>query len=139
MRMIWIVLLMLAAGCAVDEPLPEVDPLLGSVEVSSTVPLESSTTSVEPPASEPVESSSTAVPESSVAPSTAPPSTAAPTTEAPTTAVPSTEAPAPPSTEAAVWYENCDAARAAGVAPLRRGDAGYRSGLDRDGDGVACE
>ena len=29
--------------------------------------------------------------------------------------------------------------RAAGAAPLHRGDPGYRSGLDRDGDGIACE
>jgi len=38
-----------------------------------------------------------------------------------------------------VYYENCDAARAAGAAPLYVGDPGYRSKLDRDGDGVACE
>lgn len=37
------------------------------------------------------------------------------------------------------YYPNCASARAAGVAPLRRGDAGYRPGLDRDGDGRACE
>ncbi|RYG85278.1 MAG: excalibur calcium-binding domain-containing protein [Alphaproteobacteria bacterium] len=37
------------------------------------------------------------------------------------------------------YYRNCDAARAAGVAPLRAGEPGYRSELDRDGDGVACE
>lgn len=37
------------------------------------------------------------------------------------------------------YYRNCAAARAAGVAPLHRGDPGYRSALDRDGDGVACE
>jgi hypothetical protein len=36
-------------------------------------------------------------------------------------------------------YPNCDAVRAAGQAPLYRGEPGYRSGLDRDGDGVACE
>ena len=39
----------------------------------------------------------------------------------------------------AVYYKNCAAARAAGVAPLLRGSPGYRSGLDRDHDGVACE
>lgn len=44
--------------------------------------------------------------------------------------------PAPP-TE--VYYANCAAVRAAGAAPLYRGQPGYRSGLDRDGDGVACE
>lgn len=37
------------------------------------------------------------------------------------------------------YYSNCSAARAAGAAPLHRGEPGYRSGLDRDGDGVACE
>lgn len=37
------------------------------------------------------------------------------------------------------YYPNCASARAAGVAPLRRGDSGYRAGLDRDNDGVACE
>lgn len=37
------------------------------------------------------------------------------------------------------YYPSCKIARAAGVTPLRRGDRGYRPGLDRDGDGVACE
>ena len=37
------------------------------------------------------------------------------------------------------YYANCDAARTAGAAPLRRSDPGYRPGLDRDGDGIACE
>lgn len=36
-------------------------------------------------------------------------------------------------------FANCDEARAAGAAPVRRGDAGYSSRLDGDGDGVACE
>jgi hypothetical protein len=39
----------------------------------------------------------------------------------------------------AVYYANCTEARAAGDTPLYRGDPGYRAGLDRDGDGVACE
>jgi Excalibur calcium-binding domain len=43
-------------------------------------------------------------------------------------------APAP-----SVYYANCDAARAAGAAPVRVGDPGYASHLDRDGDGVGCE
>ena len=38
-----------------------------------------------------------------------------------------------------VYYRNCSAARAAGAAPLYRGQPGYSSKLDRDGDGVACE
>lgn len=44
---------------------------------------------------------------------------------------------APASSE--TFYANCSAARAAGAAPLRVGDPGYRTGLDRDKDGVACE
>lgn len=36
-------------------------------------------------------------------------------------------------------YRNCTAARAAGAAPVRRGDPGYGSHLDRDNDGVGCE
>lgn len=36
-------------------------------------------------------------------------------------------------------FKNCAAARAAGAAPVRRGEPGYGSHLDRDGDGVGCE
>lgn len=46
-----------------------------------------------------------------------------------------TAAPAPP----AAYYENCAEVRAAGRAPLHRDDPGYRAGLDRDGDGWACD
>jgi Excalibur calcium-binding domain/Protein of unknown function (DUF1524) len=38
-----------------------------------------------------------------------------------------------------VYYKNCDAVRAAGAAPIHRGDPGYARHLDRDGDGVGCE
>lgn len=38
-----------------------------------------------------------------------------------------------------VHYKNCDEVRAAGKAPILRGQPGYRPGLDRDGDGVGCE
>lgn len=51
-------------------------------------------------------------------------------------------APAPePETAPAqnVYYPNCKAAKAAGAAPLYQGEPGYRPGLDRDQDGVACE
>ncbi|MCX4601437.1 excalibur calcium-binding domain-containing protein [Streptomyces anulatus] len=40
---------------------------------------------------------------------------------------------------APAYYENCDAARAAGAAPVEEGDPGYAPHLDRDGDGVGCE
>jgi len=38
-----------------------------------------------------------------------------------------------------VYFPNCAAARAAGAAPVRRGDPGYARHLDRDSDGVGCE
>ena len=53
-------------------------------------------------------------------------------------------APAPALVQAAppassVYYANCTAARAAGAAPIMRGEPGYASKLDRDADGIACE
>ncbi|MBC6983793.1 excalibur calcium-binding domain-containing protein [Caulobacter sp. 17J80-11] len=36
-------------------------------------------------------------------------------------------------------YPNCAAARAAGAAPIYRGDPGYGPHLDRDNDGIGCE
>jgi hypothetical protein len=36
-------------------------------------------------------------------------------------------------------FGNCTEARAAGAAPVYRGQPGYSSKLDRDGDGVGCE
>ncbi|WP_407650130.1 excalibur calcium-binding domain-containing protein [Deinococcus rhizophilus] len=38
-----------------------------------------------------------------------------------------------------VYYPNCAAARAAGAAPVRVGQPGYGTHLDRDRDGVGCE
>lgn len=50
---------------------------------------------------------------------------------------------APPGVEAMalgrVMYRNCTEARAAGAAPLHRGQPGYRPQMDGDNDGVACE
>ncbi|MEU6187708.1 excalibur calcium-binding domain-containing protein [Nocardia sp. NPDC047038] len=63
----------------------------------------------------------------------APPAAVVPTP--PAAAVPVPPRPAAPS----VYYSNCAAAKAAGAAPLRRGEPGYRSELDRDKDGIACE
>lgn len=36
-------------------------------------------------------------------------------------------------------FANCDEARAAGAAPVRRSDPGYGPHLDRDNDGIGCE
>lgn len=52
---------------------------------------------------------------------------------------PSAGTPRPSSPPADVYYANCAEARAAGAAPIYRGQPGYRPALDRDGDGVACE
>ena len=41
--------------------------------------------------------------------------------------------------ERSAYYRNCDAARAAGAAPIYRGQPGYREGMDGDSDGIACE
>lgn len=48
-------------------------------------------------------------------------------------------APLIPQSPASAYYDSCADARQAGVAPLYLGEPGYRSGLDRDGDGVACD
>jgi competence protein ComEC len=45
----------------------------------------------------------------------------------------------PKQQEANVVYKNCSEVKAAGKAPLHRGDPGYSSKLDRDNDGLACE
>ncbi|NMM23266.1 MAG: DUF1524 domain-containing protein [Phycicoccus sp.] len=70
-----------------------------------------------------------------VAASAAPAPAPAPAPPAP----PAPVAPAPVAPPATAYYANCTAARAAGVTPLHTGDPGYRSGLDRDHDGIACE
>nr|WP_052712089.1 excalibur calcium-binding domain-containing protein [Domibacillus indicus] len=38
-----------------------------------------------------------------------------------------------------VYYKNCSEARAAGAAPVHKGEPGYASHLDRDGDGIGCD
>lgn len=48
-------------------------------------------------------------------------------------------APAPQPAAANTSYSSCREAKEAGAAPLYRGNPGYSSQLDRDGDGVACE
>jgi len=75
---------------------------------------------------------------------TAPKAPARTTTKTKTRTVTRTErvtvtAKAPAAAEGSAYYENCDAARAAGAAPVRAGDPGYGPYLDRDRDGVGCE
>ena len=38
-----------------------------------------------------------------------------------------------------LYFKNCTDARNRGYSNIRKGEPGYRSGLDRDKDGVACE
>lgn len=71
------------------------------------------------------------------APAAAPayrPQAAAPTQFAPARSTLNRAAPAPRRP-----YANCTEARAAGAAPVHRGDPGYGPHLDRDNDGVGCE
>ncbi|MGH3984743.1 MAG: excalibur calcium-binding domain-containing protein [Pseudonocardiaceae bacterium] len=83
-------------------------------------------------------------------PQLAAPQLAAPQLAAPQPVAPRPVAPQPVATRPVVpqwdssgaggaYYENCAAARAAGVAPIRSGAPGYRSELDRDHDGTACD
>ncbi|WP_327139494.1 GmrSD restriction endonuclease domain-containing protein [Nocardia sp. NBC_01327] len=46
---------------------------------------------------------------------------------------------APATSTVTIYFKTCDEVRAAGKAPLRRNDPGYRLQLDGNGDGVACE
>ena len=66
-------------------------------------------------------------------------STSSPSTS--TSTATSVTAPAAPvaAGPADVYYPSCAAVRAAGKAPLHRGDPGYRAGLDGDSDGSACD
>jgi hypothetical protein len=56
-----------------------------------------------------------------------------------TSTKPTVRRPTATKSSSSVYYENCTAVRAAGAAPIHRGEPGYSSKLDRDGDGVACE
>ncbi|WP_052191917.1 MULTISPECIES: excalibur calcium-binding domain-containing protein [Priestia] len=38
-----------------------------------------------------------------------------------------------------ISFKNCTEARATGAAPVHRGEPGYASHLDRDGDGIGCD
>ena len=55
------------------------------------------------------------------------------------TATPRQTTPAPQPAPAELNFSNCKEARAAGYSHMRRGEPGYASHLDRDGDGIACD
>jgi Protein of unknown function (DUF1524)/Excalibur calcium-binding domain len=52
---------------------------------------------------------------------------------------PATEASATRPVPAGTTYADCEAVRAAGAAPIRRGEPGWSDAFDGDGDGVGCE
>ena len=78
----------------------------------------------------------TATPDPTESPTSTPTST--PTSDPSRTPTP-TVAPTPSPAATTVVYQSCAQVRAAGKAPLHRGDPGYSRELDRNGDGVACE
>lgn len=123
------------------------DPAKGKTATSKTIKLTAKAKVAPTPSPSPTTTSPTPTP------------TPEPTTEAP---APAPEAPAPApepaqperheeapapavvhqeqrAPEPQTYYANCAAARAAGAAPIYQGQPGYRSGLDRDGDGIACD
>jgi hypothetical protein len=105
----------LLMACGGDEPARPIANLPTTVLQTTTV-----TATTTAPVTAPATTRATTA---ASAPATAPPTAPATTTRAP----------------AAVSYANCAAVRAAGAAPIRRGEPGYSTSLDRDGDGVACE
>ena len=114
-------------------------------DAARTVPVTSGPSSSAPPTGERTTSIEKRAPKTSAVKVPAPKASRAPKTTAPAKS-PRSTAPPPPVPQAEVpdapspsYYANCSAARAAGAAPLYRGQPGYRSALDRDNDGVACE
>lgn len=104
------------------------------------VPIAAAPARQQPAASAPAERVEMPFEQTTVGPQSPPPQPVAPQPAAPQPA----EAPAEPqrddnSSDGTVYYKDCDAARAAGAAPLKRGEPGYRPGLDRDNDGIACD
>lgn len=118
---------MTVAGCGPD---PDAGKFTPSPETSTPEPTFASPS--------PTPSPSPALTFTPVAPTKKPPAVNRAT---PRRVIPrATWAPKPaPTKAAAVYYPNCAAVRAAGKAPLYRGQPGYRTGLDRDHDGIACD
>jgi outer membrane biosynthesis protein TonB len=136
------VALVLAAGCGAAT---DAEPAAAPITVTATVTTEPTAE----PSATPTATKATAAPSKPVGLLSKPPTTkpkikvtikptVRPTTKKPPTTKPTqrvtTTKPKP-----SVYYANCTAVRAAGAAPIHRGEPGYSSKLDRDGDGVACE
>jgi hypothetical protein len=129
------------AGTAVFVVVSVFSSSCGDPSAGTPIPPRATTTTTEAP---PTTTTTSALPTTTTETPPAPPVATQP--PAPKPAVPPVPKPkpvppkpAPPPPPPSVYYANCDAVRAAGKAPLYRGQPGYRAGLDRDNDGVACE
>ena len=125
------------------------DPAKGKTATSKTIWLAAKAKVTPTPTPSPTTKSPSPTP-TTTSPTPAPTPEPEPTSEAPAPAPEPAqperheEAPAPVhqeqrAPEPQTYYANCAAARAAGAAPIYQGQPGYRSGLDRDGDGIACD
>lgn len=119
------------------------DPGKGKTSTSKTIKLTAKAKVAPTPSPSPTTKSPSPTP-TTTSPTPTPTPEPEPTSEAPAPAPEPAqpgrqeEAPAP-APEPEVFYKNCAAARAAGAAPIYRGQPGYRSKLDADGDGIACD
>lgn len=127
----------IVGGCG-SSGTPDVGPAGATAPATVTAP----TVTVRPTVTvTPTQSASRPAGVASVPKKTTKPPTARATTAKPTvrrTTQPTRE-PTATKSSTSVYYANCSEVRAAGAAPIRRGDPGYSSKLDRDGDGIACE
>lgn len=113
-------------------------PATSTPDTTASTSSTTSSTTAPPPAATATAADPTTPDPTTPDPTTADPSTADPTTADSTTAAATTPA-ADAGTGNSSYYRNCAAAKAACAAPLYRGQPGYRPGLDRDSDGIACE
>ncbi len=131
-----------------ETPSPVATPPANPVEQPTAAPA----TAIQPAAGLTAAPTAPAAPATTVKQTAAAPATQqapATTVKAPATTqqAPATTAKAPATTvkapattsKAAGPFKNCTEAKAAGAAPLYRGQPGYKPELDGDGDGVACE
>ncbi|GAA1053703.1 excalibur calcium-binding domain-containing protein [Dietzia natronolimnaea] len=134
------------AGSMIVMPAAEVSPAPAATAVPATstvlttAPARAAATSARPSSSAPVPTPSP-VPTTPLVPVAPPPPPPPPPPPEPVAPPPPAPVYSPPSAPApqATYFANCDAARAAGAAPIMRGEPGYAPKLDRDNDGVACE
>jgi type IV secretory pathway VirB10-like protein len=121
---------LVAAGCRADDRAGAAHHHPTPAATASPSPSDSDT-----PSPTPAATTAPPTPVAAVTSAVPPP----PQVHVPAPAAKPAPAPARTTPAASVYYANCTAVRAAGKAPLYRGQPGYRAPLDRDNDGVACE